>query len=88
MVHKIASGLFIVLTILVMALYMYHTIWGNSSYVKLLFKKTKDGIIRGALTGYLSGGFIGALHDAAYWGIINSTMEGVNKHILQSTNLT
>lgn len=79
--NNIICGLFTVLTIFVIALYTYYTINEDSIFIDSLNKTTKNGIIRGALMGYISGGIPEAISNAALWGIMNGTIIGINKYI-------
>ena len=78
---NLSCGLFTVLIIFLLALYAYHTIYGKSSFVRSLTRTTQNGVIRGALLGYLSGGYQSAINNAALWGVTNGAIAGISEYL-------
>jgi hypothetical protein len=53
----------------------------KQSKLKKMLLSSRDGAIRGALTGCISNGAIAAFDGALLWMLINGILNGVNEHI-------
>ena len=78
---NITCGLFTLLIILVIALHAYSAYNIGNTFISSLTKSTREGLLRGGLFGYFSGGATGAINNAATWGVLNGILAGAKEHL-------
>lgn len=76
MKNNITCIFFTILILILIVLCIYNT-YSNNAFINTLTKSTREGLIRGGLTGYFSGGIPMAINNAATWGVLNGILSSV-----------